>query len=124
MRISDWSSDVCSSDLHHRYTFDAGDLGRNGVHQQRTRVSRPPARHIQSRRINCPPPRAQPDASRIRAIAILRLLLFMISRNAFGREFQRSEQHTSELQSLMRISYAVFCLKKKTTTNNYNISSM
>src|SRR3546814_19110950 len=30
---------------------------------------------------------------------------------------QRSEEHTSELQSLMRISYAVFCLKKKTTTN-------
>src|SRR3546814_6381152 len=32
----------------------------------------------------------------------------------------RSEEHTSELQSLMRISYAVFCLKKKTTQNNYN----
>src|SRR3546814_5471636 len=31
----------------------------------------------------------------------------------------RSEEHTSELQSLMRISYAVFCLKKKTTHNNY-----
>src|SRR3546814_2055590 len=30
----------------------------------------------------------------------------------------RSEEHTSELQSLMRISYAVFCLKKKKTTNN------
>src|SRR3546814_6079949 len=30
----------------------------------------------------------------------------------------RSEEHTSELQSLMRISYAVFCLKKKTTTHN------
>src|SRR3546814_3623979 len=30
----------------------------------------------------------------------------------------RSEEHTSELQSLMRISYAVFCLKKKTNTNN------
>src|SRR3546814_8840808 len=30
----------------------------------------------------------------------------------------RSEEHTSELQSLMRISYAVFCLKKKTTTNS------
>src|SRR3546814_2145718 len=30
----------------------------------------------------------------------------------------RSEEHTSELQSLMRISYAVFCLKKKTTNNN------
>src|SRR3546814_7413208 len=31
---------------------------------------------------------------------------------------RRSEEHTSELQSLMRISYAVFCLKKKTTNNN------
>src|SRR3546814_3236471 len=38
----------------------------------------------------------------------------------------RSEEHTSELQSLMRISYAVFCLKKKTsrTTNNRNQSSL
>src|SRR3546814_4351985 len=36
----------------------------------------------------------------------------------------RSEEHTSELQSLMRISYAVFCLKKKTNQNNrYNICS-
>src|SRR3546814_8659437 len=33
---------------------------------------------------------------------------------------QRSEEHTSELQSLMRISYAVFCLKKKRTTNDKN----
>src|SRR3546814_2356588 len=33
---------------------------------------------------------------------------------AFFRSFNRSEEHTSELQSLMRISYAVFCLKKKT----------
>src|SRR3546814_2013083 len=32
-------------------------------------------------------------------------------------ELDRSEEHTSELQSLMRISYAVFCLKKKTQTN-------
>src|SRR3546814_3077882 len=34
----------------------------------------------------------------------------------------RSEEHTSELQSLMRISYAVFCLKKKKTTNKHNKS--
>src|SRR3546814_5256296 len=33
----------------------------------------------------------------------------------------RSEEHTSELQSLMRISYAVFCLKKKTIINHYDI---
>src|SRR3546814_10150227 len=35
----------------------------------------------------------------------------------------RSEEHTSELQSLMRISYAVFCLKKKTINYNYNIKT-
>src|SRR3546814_3158925 len=34
---------------------------------------------------------------------------------SFGEEYARSEEHTSELQSLMRISYAVFCLKKKKT---------
>src|SRR3546814_6288879 len=35
-----------------------------------------------------------------------------------GQRFERSEEHTSELQSLMRISYAVFCLKKKKTIHN------
>src|SRR3546814_3636036 len=41
--------------------------------------------------------------------------------SSFGSSFSvaaRSEEHTSELQSLMRISYAVFCLKKKKTTHN------
>src|SRR3546814_10894213 len=37
--------------------------------------------------------------------------------------FARSEEHTSELQSLMRISYAVFCLKKKLMINVYNASA-
>src|SRR3546814_5772460 len=36
----------------------------------------------------------------------------------------RSEEHTSELQSLMRISYAVFCLKKKNQTNDYLINTV
>src|SRR3546814_3893426 len=35
---------------------------------------------------------------------------------------RRSEEHTSELQSLMRISYAVFCLKKKNTNTNINLN--
>src|SRR3546814_1075578 len=39
------------------------------------------------------------------------------SGNAHGKEIYRSEEHTSELQSLMRISYAVFCLKKNTQTH-------
>src|SRR3546814_2143961 len=38
-----------------------------------------------------------------------------------GERHARSEEHTSELQSLMRISYAVFCLKKKKKNNNNNI---
>src|SRR3546814_7344538 len=38
---------------------------------------------------------------------------------ANGQPVHRSEEHTSELQSLMRISYAVFCLKKKKYTTNY-----
>src|SRR3546814_9336612 len=46
---------------------------------------------------------------------------FMRSFNAAARAQSRSEEHTSELQSLMRISYAVFCLKtKKVTTTNMN----
>src|SRR3546814_1567890 len=38
------------------------------------------------------------------------------------RSMMRSEEHTSELQSLMRTSYAVFCLKKKTNTRKHNTS--
>src|SRR3546814_1141045 len=40
-----------------------------------------------------------------------------------GRVFVRSEEHTSELQSLMRISYAVFCLKKTTDTTKHTLIS-
>src|SRR3546814_1253092 len=56
------------------------------------------------------------------------LLAFVNQERAKGRQTaeERSEEHTSELQSLMRISYAVFCLKKKkltyTTRNKRNIS--
>src|SRR3546814_7658679 len=42
---------------------------------------------------------------------------------AFGADIRRSEEHTSELQSLMRISYAVFCLKKKNTKKESHITS-
>src|SRR3546814_8720055 len=46
--------------------------------------------------------------------------LWVIRREASSiSDTRRSEEHTSELQSLMRISYAVFCLKKKKTQNNY-----
>src|SRR3546814_6332803 len=45
--------------------------------------------------------------------------LGLLSLPAHARFSRRSEEHTSELQSLMRISYAVFCLKKKTQYNTY-----
>src|SRR3546814_5697395 len=60
-----------------------------------------------------PPSRIEMSADRIK---IAEIGLFQVGDAGFGSE--RSEEHTSELQSLMRISYAVFCLKKKTKTNN------
>src|SRR3546814_9466320 len=91
MRISDWSSEVCSTDLR---PF----LGR--PFQPVVRVSRQRGgapRDAQRLPLLCDPRRAR-HGDRQRG-ATRRL---------------RSEEHTSELQSLMRISYAVFCLKKKT----------
>src|SRR3546814_7821947 len=54
-------------------------------------------------------------------ILYIRVRMYIIARaNASG---QRSEEHTSELQSLMRISYAVFCLKQNNTTHTKNTHS-
>src|SRR3546814_5918656 len=110
MRISDWSSDVCSSDLlqsqlsvsarphRHRLISDDG-AGRRG-----RRWLAPAAGTRQSRR-------AQD----------------VFDGDVDGRtccadpDPRRSEEHTSELQSLMRISYAVFCWKKKNKTYNKTV---
>src|SRR3546814_4703913 len=93
MRISDWSSDVCSSDLANE---SAGIIGIGGdagaVAEQR-------AAGAARRRIDGNDADRPPSAPQL----------------ANERAEQRSEEHTSELQSLMRSSYAVFCLKKKTT---------
>src|SRR3546814_10565533 len=61
-----------------------------------------------------PSPRLRP-----RSVESLALSSLICARDQppFRRERPRSEEHTSELQSLMRISYAVFCLKKKKNTN-------
>src|SRR3546814_9732345 len=75
MRISDWSSDVCSSDL-----IDVASL----------------------------------DPHHAKVLLALAQHKCANASEAECRAF-RSEEHTSELQSLMRISYAVFCLKKKKT---------
>src|SRR3546814_9207797 len=120
MRISDWSSDVCSSDLHVAVE----------VRRQRQPdiisafgCSNPCFGQVARHR----------SYDGVPALAIGRLHGFDMGgegrrtgkfiddplnqwrRSAFG--FQRSEEHTSELQSLMRTSYADFCLKKKKHKN-------
>src|SRR3546814_5280877 len=104
MRISDWSSDVCSSDLERavRPRFRARAVV---VEFEVERVGHFPG-HVEAQRLVLVARRV------VRAghcqVAPLR---FEACRADVGRV--RSEEHTSELQSLMRISYAVFCLKKK-----------
>src|SRR3546814_5810845 len=119
MRISDWSSDVCSSDLRCR-TLTAGDrsvtagkrvgLGRRGRRRSVTILLADVARH-RRRRCHCPGHQDRLEQARTLALA-LRLRQFRCNNDT---TLDRSEEHTSELQSLMRISYAVFCLKKKIT---------
>src|SRR3546814_9772086 len=121
MRISDWSSDVCSSDLGLRIlsvqylghlpraghlVIDAVEIGLPH------RMDRKPVaaacfgrveRHHRARIVHRHDDRAVGDA---------------------GLLEDRSEEHTSELQSLMRISYAVFCLKKKKNNMTQTIEQL
>src|SRR3546814_9501810 len=110
MRISDWSSDVCSSDLNPAIGRGARRKDPCGDHHHRHRPDARIWRHF--RRISTPYPDRFRSFDRIRRIELLSLLLL------------RSEEHTSELQSLMRISYAVFCLKKNKHTNSYHTPLM
>src|SRR3546814_6612819 len=57
----------------------------------------------------------------VAAVAQHQLLVGIVEGEAAGQGFDRSEEHTSELQSLMRISYAVFCLKNKNKQQNTRI---
>src|SRR3546814_3228977 len=97
LRISDWSSDVCSSDLPVRSESGAVagilatvvEVTADVLLDRRRRFVSDLEDHLRPLR----------DAPAVMAAAC-----------------ERSEEHTSELQSLMRISYAVFCLKKNTMT--------
>src|SRR3546814_9135944 len=105
MRISDWSSDVCSSDLRRRPKEDVRER-RYGISaypgfRYRPRCSKPAAVRRAARRSYRFPTSLPPART---ACPSFSLPVSPLS---------RSEEHTSELQSLMRISYAVFCLKKK-----------
>src|SRR3546814_4210719 len=129
MRISDWSSDVCSSDLrpHRRAGLRPEDQRRHAgggakrpgrdPRLSRRRGGRGPASGDR------PGPAAgDPVMLQIRGvhtyyghIEALKGVDLDVKQGEIVT--LRSEEHTSELQSLMRISYAVFCLKKKTTNN-------
>src|SRR3546814_7415789 len=105
MRISDWSSDVCSSDLEVVLVELLAGLVDGVKSDQRILEL---GRRLAHDRL----------AVAIDAIDVVSAdILRCIGHRAAGcrAAVDRSEEHTSELQSLMRISYAVFCLKKNTT---------
>src|SRR3546814_1747297 len=107
MRIRDWSSDVCSSDLLARPLLGSG-------------------RHTS--RIACKDKNGSDGDSfngrphwrwKIVCSGCMERRWRCVRNASACLHRTRSEEHTSELQSLMRISYAVFCLKKKTNTPIY-----
>src|SRR3546814_8771440 len=124
MRISDWSSDVCSSDLVQRL------VRRSAAPQELAHpASAPLHRQLRSPE-QLPFPSAhqsgavpRSDARAPRHLSAFRDMTREDCKTDGGPlqdehlrpldRRPRSEEHTSELQSLMRISYAVFCLKKK-----------
>src|SRR3546814_6789671 len=114
MRISDWSSDVCSSDL--KRTSGGSDAWRSNP-------STPDPRACIHRSLgiavnNWSLAKNDIKTSQSELLAIAATGSSAISRMTPSTDLTasaRSEEHTSELQSLMRISYAVFCLKKKMT---------
>src|SRR3546814_8676101 len=118
MRISDWSSDVCSSDL-----LAETEAGGVLVDQDAGHALRPVATGPAHHRVDVA--RAAAGDERLAAVEHVVRVADLVgtglqrrgvgARARFGQAV-RSEEHTSELQSLMRISYAVFCLKKKKKT--------
>src|SRR3546814_1459101 len=121
MRISDWSSDVCSSDLHALQTFthlltgeinvrgvrkDGGDL-REAIAAQRARIFK--AGSAGERGFDRERHLLLDQLGRERGCADVNLDLII---GDVRHRVDRSEEHTSKLQSPMRISYAVFCLKR------------
>src|SRR3546814_8200170 len=122
MRISDWSSDVCSSDLCDPVAWEppvAGGLSaaRRGARPCRISGGAARPRRRLDRRLRAAGAAARrclAHADRAGALDRRASRCAGAGRRGAARACRRSEEHTSELQSLMRTSYAVFCLKKKT----------
>src|SRR3546814_5706709 len=122
MRISDWSSDVCSSDLRvvklrrddlddftgtlRKMVRKSGEPVIRGAVTQAMRILG--RQFVMGRSIGEALERARANEKKG-----YRYSYDMLGEAAHTRADARSEEHTSELQSLMRISYAVFCLNKK-----------
>src|SRR3546814_4756909 len=111
MRISDWSSDVCSSDLPEAqrvmraaHRQHGGSCRKPLVEDVDLRVRVAPELERDQREQDGLAGAGRPDHQHVPDLTDM------------GR--QRSEEHTSELQSLMRISYAVFCYKKQRIKHN------
>src|SRR3546814_10165355 len=109
MRISDWSSDVCSSDLRHR---DAAQRESRRVIAQGDPVQC--AEGITRRER---PRRGRDQRVHRNPATLVTPTVRCADAKFIPRPPARSEEHTSELHSLMRISYALFCLKKQKTYN-------
>src|SRR3546814_7808567 len=124
MRISDWSSDVCSSDLRdaaHRAkttpkvsvpVLDSVNSSRTAaVVSAASSVRNRWRKSMTARSARCARSAPMIDSNEPSAAVIANRVGNRLS--SPQKATSRSEEHTSELQSLMRISYAVFCLKKK-----------
>src|SRR3546814_9590319 len=113
MRISDWSSDGCSSDLARTRT--AAHRPRRHDLRPLPLLPQPQADHAETARLHRLCPRSSPRRHHETRLT---------HRDSTGHENKslprqqknRSEEHTSEIPSLLRTSYAVFCLKKQTYT--------
>src|SRR3546814_7823807 len=124
MRISDWSSDVCSSDLVARCIVEVGTSSYYASIGATTEepVLREICRHIAADELrhyklfytHLKRYLEREGIGRWKRLAVALGRIGESEDDELAYAF-RSEEHTSELQSLMRISYAVFCLKKKIT---------
>src|SRR3546814_9685556 len=118
MRISDWSSDVCSSDLRR-----AGQAGaRVAAHGYRAgrQGDRMKLRHGLYPRFLLLAAGVLVVVAAVVGVMLHRQATMQRDVVALSQESIRSEEHTSELQSLMRISYAVFSLNKKKPAYRHN----
>src|SRR3546814_5863152 len=125
MRISDWSSDVCSSDLEWINRFrGAFDQGWDKVREESFACQKK-AGIISGSTVLTPRPAELPawdslssteERVHARMMEVAAATLHYQDTH-LGRILDRSEEHTSELQSLMRISYAVLCSKNRQQKN-------